>query len=214
MNSQAKLIQHLNAVRSSLVFRHADVQSGDQLSEGCICYTSEHAAPGGEHDPLHTAVKQLVMAEFEKLGKEYSGTVYMYPVRALAAYESESSYHGTADAVHQGYCARLALIDRGIADAERKLLADVFRRALEKVRKAGWGQYMCNNIKTAAAELVDVPYMTGYAEVLAVKALEILEQYRPFEHTSCVWFTSNERGRGVRMAILNLCITELVRGDK
>lgn len=213
MHSQAKLIQHLNAVRSFLVSRHAEVQSGDELSEGCICYGSEHAAPDGEHDPLHTAVKQLVMAEFDKLGKAHGDNVYMYPVR-IGKYESDSNYYGTADAAHQGYCDRIALIDRWIAAAERKLLAAVFRHALDKVSKAGWGQYMCNNLKRAAAELTDTGYMTGYAKVLAEKALEILEQYRPFEHTSCIWFDTDERGRGVRMAILNLCITELVRGGK
>lgn len=214
MHSQAELIQHLTAVRSALVSRHRLVESGVVGSEGCICLSSDAEVRNDAGHPMHTAVKQLVAAEFVRLGVEYDGTTYMYPIRVSTSHSSASNYVGTVEQVAEGYAKRLALIDKWIADANKKLLAAVFRKALDKVSKAGLGQYMCNNIKTAAAELVDVPYGQGYAAELAEEALEILEQYRPFEHTSSVWFNTDERGRGIRMAILNLCITEVTRGFK
>lgn len=218
MHSQAKLIQHLNAVRSFLVSRHAEVHVSYVLSEGCICSGSEQAAPDGKHDPLHTAVKQLVVAEFDKLGKEYGGNAYMYPVRVSTTYTSESNYYGTAYAVHQGYCDRLALIDRWIADAQKKLVAAVFRKAIDLL-VAEEHYFMCNAIKRAAYTLEGGGgNWWEYESDLLTQARAVLALFKPDGVDMSVGWYDGSYGRphlaALRIAILNLCITEVTRGFK
>lgn len=211
MHSQAKLVKHLKAIRNLIVNQHRLYeQDTAHRSELGLCDANIRAWRGNDNTDMKDAVKEMIRAQFDVVGVKHDEYTYLYPIRT--GYSTAANARGTLEEVAAGYAARLRTLDGWIANAEHKLLIAVFRVALDKVCKAGWGQYMCNNLKQAAQELTGEDYMTGYAKVIADKAQEVLDQYKPFEHNSSVWFNTCERGRAVRKAILNLCITELVRG--
>lgn len=218
MHSQAQLIQHLNAVRSYLVVRHADVVAGDQRPEGCICCASEMEAGHDASEPVHVAVKQMVIAEFEAQGKTYSGTVYLYPIRIDPVREGEAgNYYGTEQDVTAGHTSRRALIDRWIADAHKKLLAAVFRKAIDLL-VAKEHYFMCNAIKQAACTLEGGGNWWEYESALLTQACAVLVLFKPDSvDMSAGWYSGYKAGpqiSALRIAILNLCITEVTRGFK
>lgn len=210
MHSQAKLIQHLNAAKALIVKRH---EQGDGR-ELCICLSSNQAAGLDDYSPLHLTVKQLVTAEFVKQGKDSSPNMYMYPVR-VGTYPSQCNFYGTAEEVEAGYHARLALIDRWIADANKKLVAAVFRKATDLLG-ADEHYFMCNAIKEAACLLEDGRDWFSYKSAVTSHALEVLEMFKPRGvDMSDGWYDGYHGGahiKALRIAILNLCITQVTRG--
>lgn len=215
MHSQAELIQYLSTMRRLLVARHVEVGAGYAAAELCLCRAIEEATGDDSEHPMRVAVKQMIQAAFADDGQKYSKYRYIWPVAvATHAFRSETGFRGTVEQVAEGYTKRLALIDKWIADAHKKLLAAVFRKALDAVSKGGAEQYMCNELRRAAASLTGCEYGMGWGVEIAAAAQEVLDQYKPYELKHNVWFNTNERGRAVRKAILNLCVTEVTRGFK
>lgn len=215
MHSQAQLIQHLQAIKAAIIERtHAS-----SSSEGGICVASVEAVGRNESDPLHVAVKQMVAAEFKRQGRVMGGCNYLYPIRPTHNYDPDyhSSYWGTPEDVAAGKVARLALIDKWLADAHKKLLAAVFRKAIDTL---GAQPFMCNAIKHAAHTLEGA---TGddwwqHESGLLSSAMEVLELFKPASlEMGGAWYATSSRRphtAALRRAILNLCITEVTRGFK
>lgn len=212
MHSQAKLVKHLKAIRNLVVNQHRLYeQDTAHRSELGLCDANIRAwRADSSNTDMKDAVKEMIRAQFDVVGVKHDEYTYLYPIRT--GYSSAANARGTLEEVAAGYAARLRTLDGWIANAEHKLLIAVFRTALDQVCKAGTMQYMCNELKRAAALLTGEDYYQGYAGELARKAQEVLDQYQPYDLKSNVWFKTDDRGRAVRKAILNLCITELVRG--
>lgn len=212
MHSQAKLVKHLKAIRNLIVNQHhLYEQDTAHRSELGLCDANIRAwRADSSNTDMKDAIKEMIRAQFDVVGVKHDEFTYLYPIRT--GYSPCASATGTLEEVAAGYAARLRTLDGWIANAEHKLLIAVFRSALDKVCQTYSQQYMCNNLKQVAADLTGEDYQRGYAFELAAKAQEVLDQYKPFDQKHNVWFNTDERGRAVRKAILNLCITELVRG--
>lgn len=212
MHSQAKLVKHLKAIRNLIVNQHILYEQDTAYrSELGLCDANSRAwrvAAAGTD--MKDAVKEMIRAQFDVVGVKHDEYTYLYPIRT--GYSTAVNAKGTLEEVAAGYAARLRTLDGWIANAEHKLLIAVFRSALDGVCQNHSQQYMCNNLKRAAADLTGEDYQRGYARELAAKAQEVLDQYKPFDQKHNVWFNTDARGRAIRKAILNLCITELVRG--
>lgn len=216
MHSQAQLIQHLQAIKAAIIGRTASYS----ISEGCICVASAVAVYHDESHPLHAAVKQMVSAEFTRLGRTPGSCDYLYPIRPTdnSTYPSyPSGYYGTPEDVAAGKVARLELIDRWTADANKKLLAAVFRKALDTLEDQ---QFMCNAIKLSVCTLEDgdLTEWWKHTSSLLSAALEVLKLFKPMSVEMGVgWYITSSRRphtAALRRAILNLCITEVTRGFK
>lgn len=210
MHSQAKLVKHLKAIRNLIVNQHILYEHDTaNRSELGLCDANIRAW-GGSNTDMKDAVKEMIRAQFDVVGVKHDESTYLYPIRT--GFSPAANARGTLEEVAAGYAARLRTLDGWIANAEHKLLIAAFRTALDQVCKAGTMQYMCNELKQAAALLTGDDSGKGYAGELARKAQDVLDQYKPYDLKSNVWFKTDDRGRAIRKAILNLCITELVRG--
>lgn len=212
MHSQAKLVKHLKVMRNLVVNQHLLYeQDTANRAELGLCDANIRAwHADSSNTDMKDAVKEMVRAQFDVVGVKHDEYTYLYPTRT--GWPNSASSRGTLEEVAAGYAARLSTIDSWIDSAEHKLLIAVFRTALDKVCQTYGQQYMCNNLKQAAADLTGEDYQRGYACELAAKAQDVLDQYKPYDLKHSVWFNTDDRGRDVRKAILNLCITELVRG--
>ena len=211
MHSQAQLIQHLQAIKAAIIERTADART----SEGCICASSGEAVRGNEDDAMHVAVKQLVSAEFKRRGLEQGGCSYLYPVRPTnnTSYIGDvGGYYGTPEDVAAGKVARLELIDRWIADAQKKLVAAVFRKAVDSLT-AGADTYMCCAIRHSVSLLLDVGHSESFKHPMTVECQAVLNRFAP-QSPQYAWFPTTPQHTALRVAILNLCITEVTRGFK
>lgn len=164
---------------------------------------------------MQVAVKQMIQSAFADAGQEYIKNRYIWPVAVTSrAFRSETGFRGTEEEVAEGYTKRLALIDRWIADAHKKLLAAVFRKAIDELEHQ---PFMCNAIKVAVQKLeAGNGDWWEHKSALLSSALEVLELFKPRTVDMKVgWYhTSNPRTTALRRAILNLCITEVARGFK
>lgn len=215
MHSQAELIKYLSEIRRLLVGRHEEVVAGDCTVELCLCHAIEDATDHDAEHPMQVAVKQMIQAAFADDGQEYQQHRYVWPVAVTYhAFRSETGFRGTPEQVAEGYTKRLALIDKWIAAAHKKLLAAVFRKAIGELD----GQpFMCNAVKVAVHELEggDGDWWE-YKSALLTSALEVLELFKPSTVDMKIgWYnTTFPRLQALRRAILNLCITEVTRGFK
>lgn len=212
MHSQAELINHLSTMRQLLVARHEEIAVGNATAELCLCRAIEDATDHDAEHPMQVAVKQMIQAAFADDGQEYHKHRYIWPVAVTTyAFRSETGFRGTPEQVAEGYTKRIALIDKWIAAAHKKLLAAVFRKAIDKIN--GPDEFMCCAVRHAIADLLELSPPESFKHKLLPECQAILDKFAPMGK-QFAWFRVTPQHRALRIAILNLCITEVTRGFK
>lgn len=210
MHSQLKLIAHVEAMRNLMSSYHEDrKRSPEHRAELGLCDASRKVCTDTS---IHQAVLSMIRAEFDNHKVEYDEFAYLFPVRTGW---SSATGTGTDKEVEDGYAKRMAVLDKWEVAARRKLLAAVFRRALDTIGVAG-RSFMQQELRRSCRDLLGLTYNEVYTSPVYIKAMEVLHLFKPrdYKNAEYPWYKDNAHGIAMRKAVLNLCITEVLRGVK